>query len=280
MENNELSNNEPEIENVIPDAEPVSSEAETVQEPEALPSDDGEDYGNLDICPNCLEPNTENLAVCKYCGMPLHQGADPDAFTAQETEAELAANRAAAVPEPPKKQKKQENGFRRVMPWLGLYLIYYAITGFFEVSRQIKAAQAEGQPVNEALAYFSQVIWLAAGLLMAWPLIKKGYRKLRHLPEEDEVEEQAEAGNAEAAEETEAAAENDETPDALPEAAAEEADVEEYVDEADEVPEPETYSEPAEPSEAAEELPQDDDTQNRLINEDGTEEENADANWL
>lgn len=273
MENNELMNNEPEIENVIPDAEPVS--------PEALPSDDGEDYGNLDICPNCLEPNTENLAVCKYCGMPLHQGADPDAFAAQETEAELAANRAAAVPEPPKKQKKQENGFRRVMPWLGLYLVYYAITGFFDVSRQIKAAQAEGQPVNEALAYFSQVIWLAAGLLMAWPLIKKGYRKLRHLPEEDEVEEQAETENAEAAEEVESAVENDESPDALPEAVTEETETEDGIDEADEVPEPETYAEAAEPSEAAEELPQGpDDAQNRLINEDGTEEENADANWL
>ena len=281
MENNELLNNEPEIENVIPDAEPVSPEVETVQEPEALPSDDGEDYGNLDICPNCLEPNTENLAVCKYCGMPLHQGADPDTFTAQETEAELAANRAAAVPEPPKKQKKQENGFRRVMPWLGLYLIYYAITGFFDVSRQIKAAQAEGQPVNEGLAYFSQVIWLAAGLLMAWPLIKKGYRKLRHLPEEDEVEEQAETENAETAEVT--AAEDAESPDALPEAVTEETEADDVIDasDSDEVPEPETYAETAEPSEAPEELPQDaDDAQNRLINEDGTEEENADANWL
>ena len=49
----------------------------------------------------------------------------------------------------------------------------------------------------------------------------------------------------------------------------------------DEVPEPETYAETAEPSEAPEELPQDaDDAQNRLINEDGTAEENADANWL
>ena len=76
MENNEVLNNEPDMENAVPEAEPVT--------PEALPSEDGEDYGNLDICPNCLEPNTENLAVCKYCGMPLHQGADPDAFAAQE----------------------------------------------------------------------------------------------------------------------------------------------------------------------------------------------------
>ena len=280
MENNELLNNEPEIENVIPDAEPVSPEAETVQEPEALPSDEGEDYGNLDICPNCLEPNTENLAVCKYCGMPLHQDADPDAFAAQETEAELAANRAAAVPEPPKKQKKQENGFRRVMPWLGLYLVYYAITGFFDVSRQIKAAQAEGQQVNEALAYFSQVIWLAAGLLMAWPLIKKGYRKLRHLPEEDEVEEQGETENAEVSEEA-VSAEDVESPDALPEAAEEETETEDGIGEAEGISESETYAETAEPSEAAEELPQDlGDAHNWLINEDGTEEENADANWL
>ena len=76
------------------------------------------------------------------------------------------------------------------------------------------------------IAYFSQVIWLAAGLLMAWPLIKKGYRKLRHLPEEDEVEEQAETENAEAAEEVESAVENDESPDALPEAVTEETETE------------------------------------------------------
>ena len=283
MENDEILNNDPEIENAIPAAEPVTPEAENTQETEALPSDDGEDYGNLDICPNCLEPNTENLAVCKYCGMPLHKGVNPDAFAARETEEELAANRAAAVPEPPKKQKKQENGFRRVMPWLGLYLIYYAITGCFDINRQIKAAEAEGQTVNTTLAYASQAIWLAAGLMMAWPLIKKGYRKLRHLPDEEESEEQAETENTEASENAGAAAdaERDENADALPNAAGEETETKVSDDEADEVSGQETNAEQAELSESTEEAPQEPDTaENRLINEDGTEEENADANWL
>ncbi len=277
MENNEILNNDQDVENAVPAAELMSPDAESAQEAEALPSEDGEDYGNLDICPNCLEPNTENLAVCKYCGMPLHKGADPDAFAAKETEEELAANRAAAVPEPPKKQEKQENGFRRVMPWLGLYLIYYAITGCFDINRQIKAAEAEGQTVNTTLAYGSQVIWLAAGLMMAWPLIKKGWRKLRHLPDEDETETE----NTEVSEEAGAAAEREESADVLPEAAGEEKEDEVSDDAADETSGQESNAEAAEPSGTMDDVPQDHDTaENRLINEDGTEEENADANWL
>ena len=149
---------------------------------------------NLEICPNCLEPNDDDLAVCRYCGQPLNPDAEPADLSAMpEDEKTLEANRAAAVPEK-KPAKKQESGFRRVMPWLGLYLIYYAITGCFDMRRQIKAAVEAGQEVNTLLAYLSQGIWFVAGLLMAWPLIKKGYRKLRHLPEEDE--EPAEAAPA------------------------------------------------------------------------------------
>lgn len=156
----------------------------TAEEPPAEPLPGGR-Y-NLEICPNCLEPNDDDLAVCRYCGQPLNPDAEPiDISAMPEDEKTLEANRAAAIPEK-KPAKKQESGFRRVMPWLGLYLIYYAITGCFDMQRQIKAAQEAGQEVNVALAYFSQLIWFAAGLLMAWPLVKKGYRKLRHLPEEDE----------------------------------------------------------------------------------------------
>ena len=233
-----------------------------------------EEPGNLDICPNCLEPNTDNLAVCKYCGMPLHQGADPDAFTAQETEAELAANRAAAVPEEKKPAKKQENGFRRVMPWLGLYLIYYAITGCFDVKRQIEAAKAEGQPVNETLAYVAQLIWFAAGLMMAWPLIKKGWRKLRHLPDEEEeqpAEEQAEQVAGTDADET-----NAESAEAEAETADEELPaVAEIREEAAETEQPSAETGSAEP--VSEELAY---MHDRLVSEDGTGEENEEANWL
>lgn len=177
------------------------------QKSEPIHSDVSESTGNLDICPNCLEPNTEDLAVCKYCGMPLHQGPEADEFLMKAEEANLETNRAEAAPEEKKPAKKQESGFRRVMPWLGLYLIYYAITGFFDVKRQIQQAVEAGQPVNEKLAYFSQVIWLAAGLLMAWPLIKKGYRKLRHLPDPDEAEAAEEP--TETTEETESVTESE-----------------------------------------------------------------------
>lgn len=143
---------------------------------------------NLDICPNCLEPNPDDLAVCPYCGMPLHPGAETDPSAMPENEAELAAARAAAAAPEKKDEKKkpQESGFRRVMPWLGLYLIYYAITGIIETSRQEELS-------SPALAYGSWVIYIIAGVLMAWPLIKKGYRKLFHIPEEDSSEEQPES---------------------------------------------------------------------------------------
>ena len=205
MENNENLNSIPEesadaemneTPATLPEepAEAESGEALTAAEgSEANPdADAAEGNGNLEICPNCLEPNTEDLAVCKYCGMPLHQGADADEFVSRESEAEMAANRAAAVPQEKKSAKKQENGFRRIMPWLGLYLIYYAITGVFDIRRQIKAAEEAGEAVNAPLAYLAQGIWFVAGVMMAWPLIKKGYRKLRHLPEPDEEEETAE----------------------------------------------------------------------------------------
>lgn len=273
MENNENLTEVTNHENDIPAAQSTISKAETISNNDALPSDTGEDLGNMDICPNCLEPNTDNLAVCKYCGMPLHKGADPDEFVRQESEEELAANRAQAVPEQKKSQKPQESGFRRVMPWLGLYLIYYGITGFFDVSRQIKAAEAEGQPVNTTLAYASQCIWLAAGVMMAWPLIKKGYRKLRHLPEEDE-----------SAEETTETTENNEASDTEPadietpgetEKSAEETAVSD--DSADSATADAAEGSPAEPAETFAET---EEQQNRLTNEDGTEEESEDANWI
>ena len=226
--------------------------------PETLP----EGQSNLTICPNCLEPNSEDLAVCRYCGMPLHPGADADPSAMPESEEELAANRAAAAPEEKKDTKKnQQSGFQRVMPWLGLYLIYYAITGCFDVKRQVAQAAEAGQPVNETLAYVSQGIWFLAGLLMARPLIKKGWRKLRHLPEEDETPETPEAQAEEevltdtagtAEEEARALAAEAEPVDAVLPAAAEEilpdpAEEEETAAEA-EAPAPEDL--PEDPAEA------------------------------
>ncbi len=179
---------------------------------------------NLDICPNCLEPNPDDLAVCQYCGMPLHPGAEADPSAMPEDEAKLAAARAeaAAAAKKDEKKKQQQGGFRRVMPWLGLYLIYYAITGIIETSRQEELS-------NPTLAYASWVIYIVAGLLMSWPLIKKGYRKLRHLPEEDEV--------------TEESTEN--TDENTPEGTVEPAELPDAIEDASELPNDET--EPAVP---------------------------------
>ena len=102
MENSETNMND-EIKN---EEMMDTASAETAQDTEALPLDVKEDTGNLDVCPNCLEPNTDNLAVCKYCGMPLHQGADAEAYEMTESEEELARNRAEAVPEEKKPAKK------------------------------------------------------------------------------------------------------------------------------------------------------------------------------
>ena len=285
MESNELQNNDQPLEN-IPDGNEIIP-AETSENPEELPSDIGEEGSNLDICPNCLEPNTDNLAVCKYCGMPLHQGADSEAFEMKESEEELAKNRAEAVPQEKKPAKKQESGFRRVMPWLGLYLIYYAITGCFDIKRQIQMAAEEGQTVNAPLAYGAQVIWFAAGVMMAWPLINKGYRKLRGLPPEEEAEEQQAADSAETAEQTEAA-ENREVMDADEEAGEPEADESgEIMDSDEETPENESETDMPE-AEDFEELPEapadpdeqpDDVIEAKLSDENGSEEDEK-ANWL
>ncbi len=303
MESNELQNNDQPLEN-IPDGNEIIP-AETSENPEELPSDIGEEGSNLDICPNCLEPNTDNLAVCKYCGMPLHQGADTEAFEMKESEEELAKNRAEAVPQEKKPAKKQESGFRRVMPWLGLYLIYYAITGCFDIKRQIQMAAEEGQPVNAPLAYGAQVIWFAAGLMMAWPLIKKGYRKLRGLPPEEEVEEEQAADSAETAEQTEAdesgevMAADEGTPENEADEsgeiiAADEGTPENEADESGEIiaadegtPEAESETDMPE-AEDFEELPEapadpdeqpDDVIEAKLSDENGSEEDEK-ANWL
>ncbi len=183
-------NTETALDSVL-DAEPVN-EAETETVSESIPGG----RANLEICPNCLEPNDEDLAVCRYCGMPLHPGAEADASAMPEDEETLAKARAEAVSEKKEEKKPQESGFRRVMPWLGLYLVYYAITGCFDIKRQIQQAVEEGQQVNSTVAYLSQGIWLIAGIIMAWPLIKKGWNKIHPSPEKPEEENTApEAGS-------------------------------------------------------------------------------------
>ena len=177
------------------------------QQPETNIEKIPEGRSNLEICPNCLEPNPDDLAVCSYCGRPLHPGDEEASSVMTEDEATLAAARAEAVSAEKKPEKKRpKSGFRTIMPWLGLYLIYNAVISCIEIGQQRKLP-AEEQP-NYGLAYLSAAIWFAAGLLMAWPLVKKGWRKLRHLPDEEEEkaeEQQPENGSAEETSETQTA---------------------------------------------------------------------------
>ena len=201
----------------------ISEEAEVMIEAmeDAAPADETMPVGrfNLEICPNCLEPNDEDLAVCPFCGQPLTPGAEIDPAVMAEDEKTLKANREAAVSEEKEEKKPQENGFRRIMPWLGLYLIYYAVTGVFETAHNEELKDVK-------LAYLSWVIWAAAGILMGWPLIKKGWNKIHPAPEKPEETSDAPETEAsgpaeyeeevpdEADEEADEDENSDETPDA------------------------------------------------------------------
>ena len=180
-----------------PEEEPLSEETVEIQEPaEAeVPAEAAEPVKNLDICPNCLEPNPDNLAVCPFCGQPLHPDVEVSAEEMPENPETLEANRQEAL-EAQQEDKKQvrENGFRRVMPYLGCYLIIDAIFNLIELSRQEELEQP-------LLAYSSYLIFMAAGVLMAWPLIKKGINRLRPGTFKiDEPEEDAEPAGEDAEE--------------------------------------------------------------------------------
>ena len=165
----------------------AAAQSEQKDEPEAqaekLPADTGTSpVENMSICPNCLEPNPDNLAVCPYCGQPLHPDADVPDSEMPEDAATLEANRQAALKAQQKDQKNsRQNGFRRIMPYLGLYLIFDAVWRIIETSRMGIPENTEnpGNPVNPMLVYGSHVLFIIAGILMAWPLIKQWINKIR-----------------------------------------------------------------------------------------------------
>lgn len=210
-----------------------------------------EEKNNLTICPNCLEPNPDDLAVCKYCGMPLHPGAEPveldgenaDGLTSEE---ELAENRAAAVPSSSSdgKEENRKNGFNSLMPFLGLYVLYSAYQTWKQLRAQIANPEA-GESVNPTLGYVTVAIYVVAGLLMLRPWIEKGISMIRGpKPEEPaEAPEASEASSEETAPE-EAASELTE-PDS--------ADAETPLTETDGENADEKAEEPAEAAEAPEE---------------------------
>ncbi len=155
-----------------------------------------EEKNNLNICPNCLEPNPDDLAVCKYCGMPLHPGAEPveingensDGLTSEE---EMAENRAAAVPSDEKKEENRKSGFNSIMPFLGLYVLYSAYQTWQQVRAQV-ADPETAESVNPTLGYVSVAIYAVAGLLMLRPWIEKAIEMIRG-PKAEEGDKVAEA---------------------------------------------------------------------------------------
>ena len=132
---------------------------------------------NQEICPNCLEPNNDDLANCAFCGMPLHGNPGVVELPSDHADgnSEISPNPSTstkhdAEPTDPskgknKKDEKINRGFTYAMRGMGLYLVVYSIT---ELPRSLKLES----PQDRKLAVFGDIIYLVAGCLMAWPLLK------------------------------------------------------------------------------------------------------------
>lgn len=127
---------------------------------------------NLEICPNCLEPNAKDLANCAYCGMPLRPQTSengqiiesPEAKTSGEETPEHEAEKNESAP--PQKPEKKTNTWTKVMRGMGLYLIVYSI---MEMPRSFQLEN----PNDRTLSIISNVIYLVAGGMLAWPMLKE-----------------------------------------------------------------------------------------------------------
>lgn len=139
----------------------------------------------VEICPNCMEPNAAGQTNCVYCGMSMHVGENAENpaqelstdTSATETPAE-AENTAPAKPQP----KKQNKGFTYAMRGMGIYLIVYAIS---EIPRSLKLEK----PQERTLSLVSNVIYLIAGAMIAWPMLKE-YLDKRKKAQSGDIEEE------------------------------------------------------------------------------------------
>lgn len=144
---------------------------------------------NYEICPNCLEPNRSDLANCEFCGMPLHPDAAAQVKAAvsetstentnavvpapasgeaadETTQAEPSKTTEVPTAEPAAAPKKKENkGWTYAMRGFGLYIIFYAI------SEGVTHFKLE-DPKERRLGLLADFIYLIAGCLMAWPMLK------------------------------------------------------------------------------------------------------------
>lgn len=139
----------------------------------------------VEICPNCMEPNAAGQTNCVYCGMSMHAGENAENATQElsvdtsvaGTSAE-ADSSASAKPQP----KKQNKGFTYAMRGMGIYLIVYAIS---EIPRSLKLEKQQ----DRTLSLVSNVIYLIAGAMIAWPMLKE-YLDKRKKAQSGEIEEE------------------------------------------------------------------------------------------
>jgi len=142
---------------------------------------------NLEICPNCLEPNEKDLANCAYCGMPLKKQTETagEVLSSESIEKPDSDNSdESAKPNPPKapaEEKKPNRGMAYAMRGMGIYLIFYAVT---EIPRSLKVED----PKNRMLAIVSDIIYMVAGVMMAWPLFKDYQKKRKEKKEKESAE--------------------------------------------------------------------------------------------
>ncbi len=169
---------------------------------------------NQEICPNCLEPNNDDLANCAFCGMPLHGNpgsvelsseysdakTETGALPVQTASAEGTADSSDPSKAKNKKDEKINRGFTYAMRGMGLYLVIYSIT---ELPRSLKLEN----PQDRKLAVFGDIIYLVAGCLMAWPLLKdyldKRKKKLESTIEDKSIESPQSVDNMDEPHETE-----------------------------------------------------------------------------
>jgi len=139
---------------------------------------------NLEICPNCLEPNEKDLANCAYCGMPLRKQAETAGEIISSESTEKPDSDESAKPNSPKapaEEKKPKRGMAYVMRGMGIYLIFYAVT---EIPRSLQ----KGDPQERMLAIVSDIIYMVAGGMMAWPLFKDYLKKRQEKKEKESAE--------------------------------------------------------------------------------------------
>lgn len=125
-----------------------------------------------------MEPNQAGLANCVYCGMPLHADASgaeaaQDLAAADAEQPRTNGNASAESPSPKTgapQTKKLNKNFTYAIRGMGLYLIISAIS---ELPRSLKIEKQE----ERTLSIISNVIYLVAGVMIAWPMIKEFLEK-------------------------------------------------------------------------------------------------------